>query len=146
MTKTCLGCSIEFTPTTRPRKGRSDQQFCAHRCWRDYVSRTRREQIKTHLERGLNRSQIAEKMGIHKDSVSRYLTQMGMNQAEPGRPFTLDEHQRILEMIEDGVPLSEIGRTLGRSYHSLLGKYRGLSKCKTGLGEKARLIEKQLGM
>lgn len=87
--------------------------------------------------------QISEELGITRRSVERHRAALGITNP-PAVPYGAEEHARILEMLEDGVSIPEIGRTVGRSRHSLWKRYKGLSRA--GSGCDSIQLRKQLGL
>jgi DNA-binding NarL/FixJ family response regulator len=102
------------------------------------------EVIQRMVGRGSKSRQIAEHLGISTREVQRRRVALGIAESG-GRRFTAEEDARIMEMIEDGCPIPEIARTLGRSPGSMLVSYRGLSTARP-LGSRAYKLRKQLGL
>jgi IS30 family transposase len=82
---------------------------------------------------GWSAAEISDAVGITKRSVVRNRRALGIS-GRVGRPFSDDEHERILSMLEDGVSLAEIGRTIGRSTDVLWCRYKGMSRASNGCG------------
>lgn len=89
-----------------------------------------RSAVERMTREGFTARQISEELGITRRTVQRNRTAAGVAQPR-GRPFDSVEHERILEMLEDGVSIPEIARTIGRSRDVLWRRYKGLSKGKS---------------
>lgn len=81
-------------------------------------------------ESGYFARQIADELGISPRSVTRIRASLGISQPL-ARRFSEEEHQQVLDMLEDGVSLPEIGRTIGRSSDVLWRRYKGMSQGKS---------------
>jgi DNA-binding CsgD family transcriptional regulator len=102
------------------------------------------ELIQRMVGRGSTSRQIAEHLGVSTRVVQRRRVALGIAESG-GRRFTAEEHARIMDMIEDGCPIPEIARTIGRNPHVVLVTYRGMSTAKP-LGSRAYTLRKQLGL
>jgi IS30 family transposase len=102
-----------------------------------------RDAVRRMTEEGYTASQIAVELGITKRTVQRYRQNLGISQPPPV-PYSAEERARIRAMLEDGVSVPEIARTIGRSPDVIWRQYRGMSSgsslCDT-IG-----LRKQLGL
>lgn len=94
--------------------------------------------------RGSTSWQIAQHLGVCTRVVQRRRVALGIAE-DSGRRLTGEEHARIMAMLEDGCPLPEIARTIGRNPHVLLVRYRGMSTA-VPLGSRAYRLRRQLGL
>lgn len=92
---------------------------------------------------GYSACDIATQLGITERTVRRHRVALGIAQ-EPARRLSTEERVRINEMLDDGVPIAEIARTIGRHPDGLWKRYRGVSKA-TNMAD-CRKLRKQLGL
>lgn len=109
----------------------------------NHLAPRHRAVVRQRTEQGFSATQIAQELNITRRSVFRHRQAAGISHS-PGRPITPEEDARIREMLEDGVSIPEIGRTINRSRDYLWRKYRGLSKGRSMC--EAIALRRQLGL
>lgn len=103
-----------------------------------------RQMVAALTREGLTLAEIAARLDMTTRAVSRH--RAALHIAHTQRQFTADEHRRALELIADGCSLQEVALTLGRSYHTIMWryKYQGWTKSQTAEFNGLRKLERQV--
>lgn len=105
----------------------------------------RRELVVQLGRKGMSLPEIAAHCGVNERTINRDREKLGL--AGPLRvPLSREEHERIQEMLADGVSAAEIGRTIGRSYKTILAHYPGRSTWRGNLLRDVFFLRQQLGL
>lgn len=70
--------------------------------------------------------EIAEKLGMGKQTVHRYRVLNGMDRKKTNRRFTEDEATWAKTLLDEGCSYAEVARTLGCSRSSLRKRWPGM--------------------
>jgi hypothetical protein len=88
---------------------------------------------------------IARRVGCSHRVVDRVVKKHPeLRRADPKRALTQEELDRAKEMLDDGTPYSEVGRTLGRDYKNLQRRLPGYTWTPAQVMEHARMM-RQMG-
>lgn len=92
---------------------------------------------------GMTVKDIAERLCLHPRTVWRYRVAAGV--AKPKHPLITEaEDARIQDMLADGVPLTEIAKTIGKHPVTLYKRYPGMGA--KSLGRYHNRLKNELGL
>lgn len=76
---------------------------------------------------GLNATEIAEQLGFSVRHVQRYRTRLGVSQTTPRNTWrpTPEWEAQASQLVQDGVSLKEVARTMGCDEHTVLKRFKG---------------------
>lgn len=112
----------------------------------DRQTQARRRVVVRDMTRdGATAEVIAKHLGVGLRTVYRIRGELGINQ-EPSKPISPEEDRFIRMLLDDGCPMPEIARTVGRNVQALQRRYRGQGSYVHGSLAGVWRLEKQLGL